>query len=276
MKLLEVVVDFPLDNWPYTHPMMQKNTTSLFLGGDSVELFEINSKLLSDDWMYKHVPVEYRFNNDGLRMDKNISDVIKNDYFLFSGTSFGMCLGINLEDTIPYKISKKLNMDFINFTGTTFSNKLQTISFFNLLKSNLPLPKIIIMDWAPIKAYSFTSNNKMLYYCGKHLAKEYGDHYNAFKLLKDTDTFLMESTINRNMIMSTCKRLGIKYLEISLWKDEFTFENNLPLIDVDEKKGDINYTYGRDIRIDDKGVYHMGHPGVGIHNAAAEKILESL
>jgi hypothetical protein len=276
MKEFEVAVDFPLDHWPYLHPNMKKNATTFFLGSDSEELFEHNSKLLSDDWMYKHTPVEYRFNSDGLRMDKNISEVVQNDYFLFSGTSFGMGLGINLEDTIPYKISKKINMDFVNFTGTTFSNKLQTLSFFNFLKSDLPLPKVLIMDWAPIKAYSFMSENKMLYYCGKHLAKEYSEHYKAFKILKETDAFLIESTINRNMVMATCKRLGIKYVEISLWKDEFTFKNNLPLIDVDIKKDDINYTYGRDIRIDDTGVYHMGHPGVGIHNAAAEKILESL
>lgn len=276
MKELEVVVDFPSDHWPYVHPMMQKNTTQFFLGSDSVALFEHNSKLLSDDWMYKHTPIEYRFNSDGLRMDNEISDVVKEDYFLFSGTSFGMGVGISLENSIPYLISKKINMNFINFSGTTFSNKLQTVSFFNFLKTNLPLPKMLIMDWAPIRAYSYMSNDKMLYYCGKHLAKEYVEQYRAFKLLKNTDTFLIESTINRSMVMATCKRLGIKYLEISLWKDEFTFENELPLIDVDAKKEDINYTYGRDLRIDDNGVYHLGHPGIGIHNAAAEKILESL
>jgi hypothetical protein len=276
MKELEVVVDFSVDQWPYLHPMMSKNATLPFLGSDSLELFEHNCKILPNSWLYKDTPVEYRFNSDGLRMDKDVADVVNNDYFLFSGTSFGMGIGINLEDTIPYKISKKLNMDFINFTGTTFSNKLQTLSFFNFLKTDLPLPKILVMDWSPIRAYSYMSNNKMLYYCGKHLAKEYSEQYRAFKLLKDTDTFLVESTINRNMIMATCKRLGIKYLEISLWKDEFTFENNLPLIDVDANKEDLNYTYGRDLRIDDNGVYHLGHPGVGIHNAAAEKILESL
>ncbi len=273
---MDVIVDYPADRWPYSNPVMIQNSTQKFLGTDNLELYNSNLETLPDDWMYRTTTVEYRINNDGLRMDNEISDVIQNDYLYFSGTSFGMGVGINLEDSLPYKLSKKLNTGFINSSGTSFSNKLQTINFFNFLKKDLPLPKVVVFDWAPLRAYSFMSDNKMLYYCGKHLAKSYDVQYKAFKLLKDTDTFLMESTVNRNMVMTTCKRLGIKYVDISFWKDSFAFENNIPLIDIDAKKEDLNYTYSRDVHVGESGDYYFNHPGVGLHNEAAENILERL
>ena len=273
---MHVVVDYPADRWPYSNPVMIQNSTQKFLGTDSQVLFESNLEILPSEWMYRDLVIEYRINKDGLRMDNEIKDVVHQDYLYFSGTSFGMGVGVNLEDTIPYKIGKALNLNFINSSGTTFSNKVQTINFFNFLKKDIPLPKLVIFDWAPLRAYSFMANNKMLYYCGKHLAKDYENQYRAFKLLRDTDTFLMESTVNRNMIMTTCKRLGIKYLEVSFWKDEFTFDNNLPLIDVDLKKDDLNYTYSRDVNVGNIGEYYFNHPGVGLHNEAVEKILERL
>ena len=141
---LETVIRGELTKWPYVHPSMPSNISLNFYGADSEQLYKRNLKY-NVDWMYQTTSVTYNFNKQSLRMKKNLEDV-EDDYIYFSGTSFGMGLGINESNRFSDLVSNKLNMDFINCAGPTYTIKAQFISFTNLLNSGYKLPKIFVIE----------------------------------------------------------------------------------------------------------------------------------
>jgi hypothetical protein len=273
---LNVVVSAPVDIWPYSYPDNPKSSVLQFTGPDNQELYQRNLKNLPDTWIYREHSVEYNFNKDGLRMNKDLS-AVESDYILFSGTSYGMGIGLSEHDRYSEKISEYLNMDFINHCGPTYSSKMQIIAFFNLLKTNNPLPKILIIEYAPSNGHTFyLDGNFICLYTNflKHI-KGYHDQVAAYKLLSNSNYFLNETHIHRNMLVGTCKRLGIKLIELSFQpNDKFVQENNIIPIDAEFKNGDINYYLARDVRVHNGN--YSAHPGIGIHQEITNKILTYL
>jgi hypothetical protein len=77
------------------------------------------------------------------------------------------------------------------------------------------------------------------------------------------------------MLIGTCKRLGIKLIELSFQiNDRLLQDDTIIAIDSEYKNGDINYYLARDIRIHN-GQY-SGHPGKGIHQEITDKVLYRL
>lgn len=273
MEKLDVVIPFNLDAWPYHHPSMPMGQALDYYGTDTKPLYQRNLKYLPNNWKYRDEVVSYNFNSSGLRMQQEL-DTIK-DYILFSGTSYTFGLGINEADRFSNIISNKLNLDFINFAGPTYSVKMQVISFFNLLKSNFILPSVMVIEYPPTCAYTWYENGNFLFTYSKHLPTDYKKHVDAHTSLLATEFHLQEANMFRNMLIGTCKRLGIKLLEVSLFKNEqFAKDNNLLTIDTDTNSDDINFCYGRDIRIQPN--FQSGHPGAGIHNLTANELLKLL
>jgi hypothetical protein len=274
MAILETTIERDIDVWPYIHSSMPKSSRLEFYGADSQELYNRNLKYLPTDWRYTNQKIEYNFNNLNLRMRKDI-DEVEDRYILFSGTSFGMGVGIDENDRFSEQVSIKLGKDFINCCGPSFTIKAQAISFFNFLKSGLNLPKIFVIEYPPSYAYTYYSDNSFLFYYSKNIPNGNSNHLAAYKHLLETDFFLQESNLYRTMIKSTCFRLGIKFVELSFHKtDNFIISNNISIVDTEDNNTDINYCYARDLR-QHQGQY-AGHPGVGIHTAASNLILNSL
>ncbi len=274
MAHLNVIVPSEIDYWPYSYPDNPVSTTTEFAGPDSRELYERNLKYLPQDWIYRKTDIEYSFNSSRLRMNKDIENVDQS-YILFSGTSYTMGVGIKEEDRFSEKISKQLNLDFINFAGPTYSVKIQTISFFNLLKTNLPLPKVLVVENAPEIGYTFYNNGNFV--CAnkpflKHL-QGHDTQADVYKTLLDTDFFFQEANIYRNMLIGTCKRLGIKMLEVSFnINDRFVTENGILSIDDEYKGVDISTELARDVRIHNGN--YSAHPGTGIHQLITDRLLK--
>lgn len=274
MAHLDVVVPSSIDHWPYCYPDNPTSAVTKFAGPDSQELYERNLKYLPKDWLYRTKEVTYSFNSNKLRMKKDIQD-IDQSYILFSGTSYTMGVGIDEDHRFSEKISKQLNLDFINFAGPTYSVKIQTISFFNLLKTNFNLPKVLVIEYAPEIGYTFYDRGNFV--CTnkpflKHL-QGHDVYANTYKTLLDTDFFFQEANIYRNMLIGTCKRLGIKMIELSFnINDRFVTDNGILSID-DEYKGiDISTELARDVRIHNGN--YSAHPGTGIHQKITDSLLK--
>lgn len=269
---LETVFDGDLNSWPYKHPSMVPNTTQEYYGTDSRILHERNLKN-TDNWIYKDKYFTYNFNDQSMRMDKNVEDV-DDDYIYFSGTSFAMGIGVDIKDRYSDIIARELNLDYINCAGPTFAIKNQFISFTNLLNSGYKLPKIFVMEYPQSYSYANYTGGKYVWsHSLKKMSDEYPRHKSAYKELVETDFFINETLIMRNNIMGVCKRLGIKYAEIC-FHDNDMLTDYVPFIDLNTNKEDINYCWARDIRISD-GMY-TAHPGIGIHQLTSNIILNQL
>lgn len=269
---VDTVLNSPIDTWPIRHSSMPNNKTLDFYGCDTEELFLENQKKLSGSWIYSENPVTYNFNSHGLRMKKDIQEISK-DYIYFGGSSYTLGVGINEEDRFSEKTSKQLGLDFVNFSGPIYGIKLQTVAFFNFLKTNIHLPKILVVEHLP-DAYNYYSAGNHLLYKSKYFAdaEQYPHHYDAITSLSNTDYFLQESVMYSNFLYSTCKRLNIKLVEISFFKDdEYVKEYNIPVIDRESNKQDLNYCYGRDLFLS-HGSY-TGHAGIGINQEMTDLLL---
>ena len=274
MAHLELVIPAPIDTWPYSYPDNPKSTNTLFAGPDSAELLERNLKYLPVDWIYRTQPVNYFFNSSGLRMKKNITSV-EQSYILFSGTSYTMGVGVDEDSRFSELVSKNSNLDFINFAGPTYSIKLQVLSFFNLLKSNYNLPKILVIEYAPEIGYTFYNDNNFICVNKPFLKqlKGHEEHVSVYNSLLKTDFFTQEATLYRNMLIGTCKRLDIKFIELSFnTTDKFVVDNNIMAIDSEYKGHNISLELARDVRLHDGN--YSAHPGIGIHNDVSNKILK--
>lgn len=58
--------------------------------------------------------ITYKFNDYGYRGNEDLNDVIKSDYIVCIGCSFTFGVGLEYEQTWPYKLSKKLNKKLLN------------------------------------------------------------------------------------------------------------------------------------------------------------------
>lgn len=122
------------------------NETSLYVGGDSKDQFIKNSKKQSLDWYYHNTDILYSFNNYGHRCE-NIKDINQDNYILFTGCSHTMGVGLELEKTYPYLLSKSLDMDYYNLaipgSGMDIVEYNILTWFFKINKK----PKMVVIQW---------------------------------------------------------------------------------------------------------------------------------
>lgn len=121
----------------------QLSETYHFLDSDDEELFNKNLTTKPQDWFYRNNPITYKMNSLGFRCQE-LSDIDLNDYILFLGDSHTEGLGLHLEHTYPYKVSKKLNKSYFNLgIGGTGAD----VMFCNLITwlHTFPHPKYIVL-----------------------------------------------------------------------------------------------------------------------------------
>jgi hypothetical protein len=89
-----------------------------------------------------------------------------------------------------------------------------------------------------------------------------------------TDLTITESVFYRNMVKTTCNRLGIKYCETG-FESYCDFATTLEISTVSGDKSLINEFHARDIRITPDNSM-VSHPGVGRHRRAVEILVSQL
>lgn len=125
-----------------------------FSGSDREELYEENLKKMPQDWVYRdYKKITYKFNSLGFRCE-DISNLDFDNYVLFTGCSHTEGVGLALEDTYPYQVSKKLGCDYFNLAiGGTGIDILEynLITWFLKHKKK---PKYVFIQWPDHSRYT--------------------------------------------------------------------------------------------------------------------------
>jgi hypothetical protein len=118
----------------------------VFSGSDSEELYIKNLKSKSIDWYYRTKQISYIRNSNGHRC-KEIKDIDLSNYILYAGCSHTEGIGLELEKTYPYLLSKSLGCDYYNISigGSGIDVLLHNlIVWFGTVKQK---PKLVIIQW---------------------------------------------------------------------------------------------------------------------------------
>jgi len=115
-------------------------------GGDNQENFDKNKNKVPNDWYYNNKKIIYSYNSYGHRC-REISELNLKNYILFTGCSHTEGVGLELEKTFSYIVSKTLDCDYYNL-GITASGQdvlqYNLITWFNTIVEN---PKYVIIQW---------------------------------------------------------------------------------------------------------------------------------
>lgn len=256
--------------YPITHVSMKPNLETNFYGTDNQEDFNINCKRLPDNWLYRTTPVNYKFNNSGLRMNKNLEEV-NDDYIVGFGCSHTVGVGVNLEDTWIHKLAKELNLDYINSGISGGSVKLCTINFFNMLNVVKCLPKLVVFAWPSSVRYCFYTENEFVFYLPRFINenKKYQYHTEIYNNMLLSDTLTTEALFYRNMVKTTCNKLNIKFAEFTFDGFDQLIKHGVAPVYLDYDLKDLNEDYARDVRDKTNNLF-FSHPGRRLHTMAKD------
>lgn len=264
--------------YPIVHSSMVPNFVSEFYGTDLKEEFLINCNRLPDNWIYRDLKIFYKFNSKGLRMNKELSE-IKDGYIAGFGCSQTLGVGIPLEQTWLHLLSDELKLDYINHGVSGGSIKLCAINFFNMISTLETLPKVAVFSWPSSVRYCFYEDGEFVFYLPRFLTdeKKFEYHTKIYNNMLMTNVLASEALFYRNMIMATCRRLGIKYAEFTFDdRDKELIQDGVPLIfPVDVNHEDLNEEIARDVR-DKSDNSFFGHAGRRLHLRAKESIIQQL
>jgi hypothetical protein len=136
------------------------------------------------------------------------------------------------------------------------------------------LPKIVAFAWPSSIRHVTYSKGEFLFYLPRFTAdrKKFKYHVDAYEAMLMTDILTYDAIIYRNMVKTTCQRLGISYCEI-------TFDSRCEVA----KELNINVAFlpktlnsmARDVRDKTDGSY-FAHVGVDTHVLAKDLLTKQL
>jgi hypothetical protein len=235
-------------------------------------MHEFNKNRFGSDWRFYDNKFTYKMNSHGYRMNKELEDVDFDNYIAFFGCSFGVGVGLPLEETYAYIISKRLDMDYINGSVGGASPTFVFNNIVTMLNTAPKLPKYMIVNWPTLHRNMYWFEDDIIF-MGPNFS---GDPNPGFKYWTDTyrQTILEESHIKNNFdVLYNTVNLLCKYAEIPLFQcstnpgtDDF-FEKykkvNLlePKMNINGSIDEINLKLARDINLKTDtahpGTYHQ-------------------
>lgn len=226
-----------------------------FLGSDSKFQYQQNLKIQPEDWFYRNNTISYVLNNNGHRC-KNIEDIDLDNYILFAGCSRTEGIGLRLEDTYSYLLSKKLNCDYYNLalegSGADVLN-YNIVMWFTKIKKP---PKLLIVQWPHYARTIGNINNHEFKNYGMwdssaHRFFDEGEQLGIFK-----STRILTKNIIKNIIC--CPIIELVHIHDKLYKNELT------ILEVD---------WARD---KSSTLANSGHPGIKSNLLNTEKIYNEI
>jgi hypothetical protein len=252
-----------------------------FAGPDSLSLYNKNCKIFGPNWYYYSNPITYRWNSKKFRMNKEIEKVDWNNYIYFSGCSYTVGAGVELERSFPYLAAQQLSIDYVNTAISGASVELVLQNTVEFLKECNKYPKAAIINWPEIFRTSWWENNGEV---GLYMPKEYsGNWVSSYKqFLKNNTHIRKRFQFIRNTVVLIFKLANVPILEVSTAlgfsssSDEiFNGIISLPSFhdhtvkDNPKKFSTMHYNWARDF-----GFHDGGHPGWLHHENAANLIVE--
>lgn len=243
-----------------------------FIHSDNQQNFLKNCKKFGNQWIWSKRKITYKFNSYGYRMDKELDEVNLDNYIAFFGCSFTTGVGLPLEETYSYTISKNIGSDYIN---GAIGGSSTDFAFHNIVKliSTVPKkPKAIIVNWPELTRTFYWINDKMEFYLANHSPT------NAFWNAAYQTFLIEESHINnrfkfyRETLSVLCKLANIKYYEFTTFQADPNFFKTHPNLDnltlpviSDKFSQEIDYFNlyaARDINRQHDLYNHGAHPGL--------------
>lgn len=129
------------------------NKTFKFITGDEEERFLKNCETQPDDWYYRNIDISYEYNSYGHR-SPDISQVDFDNYILFSGCSHTVGVGLELEKTYPYLLSKALNCSYYNLAIPATGIDIVEYNVVSWLFKFPKKPKLIVIQWPDFSRFT--------------------------------------------------------------------------------------------------------------------------
>lgn len=214
---------------------------------DGEEVFKKNKLIYGEAWSdyWNTYPVTYDLNSLGYRM-KEITEINQKNYVVVLGCSHTFGLGLPLEETWSYKLSKHLQCDLVNGAAPGSSNELILINLIRIL-ANLEKPKLVVINWTQVHRKLFWDGDSLVF----HLPQCYiGRDRTTYKNVKNWFTELKwENSYNdylynerevysafyelKNQVTSICKLYGVPLQMLSHFKGYDDYQDILKISETD-------------------------------------------
>ena len=252
-----------------------------FAHTDSEEAYRNNIVKYGKDWYYANSSIKYKFNRLGYRM-KQLEEVDYDNYYAFFGCSFTVGIGLNLEDTFPYKISNQANVDYVNASMGGSSVDFVYCNFVNLIHNAPKKPKVVFINWPSVYRtfYWLDSTHTQFMLPSIIVDGHWKRTYEDF-IVMDDQVFNRFDVI-RTSVRLICKLADIPLFEMSTHQDieDYTFKirhsdviTDIPLSqDQFENPKYLHINRARDIIKIKNGI--ASHPGFMHQDAIVKRFFE--
>jgi len=232
------------------------SSTVNFYDLDNKQLYLENCNQLGKDWVWFDTPIEYSFNSHGYRM-KEFCDIDYDNYIAVLGCSFSFGLGLPLEETFAYKISRELNCDLVNAAITGSSNKSIVQNLFRVLAFE-KRPKQVIINWTYIGRNSYWEHPAAInlnFPSDENKSLEYSSYY------QNRQYWAYDFLEQRYLAKVMCELSSVKLIELTMFGGVEDICPDLKTVNVDwcsknKTLQDCNKLYARDLTV------NSSHPGV--------------
>lgn len=236
-----------------------RNRLELFSGADNEADFKKTLLTKPHDWYYRTANIVYKRNSQGHR-SKEIKDIDLENYFLVTGCSITEGIGLELEKTYPYLLSKMYNCDYHNLAiaGTGIDAMMHNlIVWFSKVKKK---PKFVVIQVPTMARYITTNTNQNVYTTSAH-------HLHIV-----ANTITSESSEAVNFILAGD---SVRFFESRFRYAQIQYNNliDCPIVEI---HAEATITLPNQIILDPQDQARDYHPGINTHYALANKIANCL
>lgn len=231
----------------------QASTSICFSGTDTEDRFLKNSKVKDSTWYYADKKIIYEYNYFGHRC-QNQSEINFDNYILFAGCSHSEGIGLELEKTYPYLVSKELGLDYYNLAASGCGLDALEYNIYNWFFSVPKKPRCLIVQWP--------------------------DHSRFLSSREGYENFLEEGSWSNDSYVRTfielCEEHNIFTARKKVINDLMHQVIDLPIINVQHIHMDLanNHEYVPIIAYD--LARDFVHPGIKSHRIIAESLVEHI
>lgn len=117
-----------------------------WISADDESRYLENCKKQPIDWYYRNLKFTYKHNHNGHR-SKNIEEIDLDNYILFTGCSHTEGVGMELEKSYPYMVSKALKCDYYNLALSATGPDILEYNLVTWFSKVPKLPKLVVVQW---------------------------------------------------------------------------------------------------------------------------------
>lgn len=187
------------------------NREKLWTGSDLEEVFNENLTKQPSHWYYRNQEITYAYNDHGHRCN-SLTNLDTSNLLLFTGCSHTEGVGLPLEKTYPYLVSKSLDYNYYNLAigGTGIDIMLYNlISYRQTVKT---LPKILFVQWPEFTRFSIFGEDNSI--SPRSISQNLSDNLINFIVAGDQEGYFKSKQIMAKKIINLlypCKVVYIGY-----------------------------------------------------------------